>query len=148
MTEEATRLKVWRQGQFLGDYYLSFVELGLTDGTFLPSDVSKVEDESEELSLANVVAAARLKEGKKRLATSAQRRYLRRCHVEPWRGISNREASALISALIGDYDIPPGGWIEDPMTDEQRQILVGLGVVVERGWTKGQASRAISKALE
>jgi hypothetical protein len=145
--DPATLVRVSREGHEIGEFYLSFVELAIKNQTFTKSDLGWASGMSEWEPLFLTVKSLRSAVGKKTRITSGQRAYLKRCDQSPWVGMSNREAHAIIDKLHGDYEIPPGDWINEPATKAQADFLIGLGGQFFEYWTKGQASLAISTRL-
>jgi hypothetical protein len=146
--DEAVVVRVARGAAVIGDFYLSYVELSLKSGTFLNDDWGWIECMCDWEPLGELTPRLRSNQGKKRLATSAQRAYLKRCGFEPWRGMSNREAHAVLNTLIETYEVTPGAWMQHPISEAQVAFLNQLGVEFCPNWTKGEASLAISKRLE
>jgi hypothetical protein len=148
MNDEALIIRVARGAGELGEFYLSYVECALKGGSFRKDDLGWIEGMRDWEPLGQVADNARRKQGRKRRATSAQRAYLRGCGFKLWRGISNREAHDLLDSLEQAYEIPPGAWIQQPITDAQIDFLRQLRVGFHPRWTKGEASLAISQRLE
>ena len=146
--DEAIVVRVARGAIELGEFYLSYVELCMKSGAFLRDDLGWTEGMDDWEPLCDLATKLRRSRGKKRPATSAQRAYLKRCGFEPWRGISNREAHAVLNTLNDTYEIPPGAWIQHPISEAQIDFLKQLGLSVDSSWTKGKASLAITKKLE
>lgn len=147
-SDEAIVVRVSRGAIELGEFYLSYVELSMKSGTFLKDDLGWIEGMTDWEPLCDLAPRLRRNHGKKRPATSAQRAYLKRFGFEPWRGISNSEAHAVLNALNHTYEVPPGAWNQQPISEAQITFLSQLGVSVNCNWTKGEASLAISKRLE
>jgi hypothetical protein len=82
MDDEALIVRVARGPEEIGRFYLSCVELSLKTGVFMADDWGWVEGMADWEPLGEVVCNARRRQGKKRLATSAQRAYLRCCGFE------------------------------------------------------------------
>lgn len=148
MNDEAIVLRVARGTEEVGEFYLSYVELSLKSGDFLPDDWGWLEGMAAWEPLGELARRTRRNQGKKRRATSAQRAYLRRCGFEPWRGMSNREAHDVLDRLETAYEVPPGSWIHEPMTEEQAGFLRNLGVSFKPDWTRGEACLAINQRLD
>ena len=133
MNDDVIRVLVARGTYKFGAFYLSFVEFLLKDGRFRADDWGWVEGMGDWEPLSVAIKNAREIVGKKRLATSGQREYLRRCNFEFWKGISNREASKIIDSVNDARNYPPGVWIGERLTDDQLKHLANLRVELNPG---------------
>lgn len=128
MKDEIVGVRVARGTEEFGAFFLSFVELLLKEGRFQPDDWGWIIGITDWEPLGDVVRIARNNSGKKKLATTAQRSALRRCDFEPWEGISNREASAILNHISLARKAPPGFWVEHPVPEYQIQRIKELGI--------------------
>ena len=92
--------------------------------------------------LRDCVNHARELAGKKRLATSGQRKLLKELGVEMWRGIANEEASALIEA---HNEARRGKWRDGEITAKQIEHLREMGHEPDPAMSKGEASDIIDQ---
>lgn len=128
MKDEIVRVKVGRRDKVIGSFFLSFAELFLKKGRFHSDDWGWIDGMPDWKPLCIVLEHARNQAGIKRLATTGQRNYLRKKGFQPWEGISNREASAIIESSWEAKKAPSGWWIGDPISEEQISFLTDIGI--------------------
>lgn len=146
--DPATTVRINRDGKELGSFYLSQTEVLLKLGEFTGRDLGQTDDCEEWTPLRQLIQSLRLKNGKKVLATSNQRAYLKKCGVAPWKGISNREASHIITSMTSKYGIAPGEWINKEPTDIQNSLINASCAESSPTATRGDVSLAIAKYFD
>ena len=90
---------VVRDGNEMGRYFLSFVELCLRNGDVGEGDWGWLEGMDEWTVLPVLADELRVKAGIKKLTTVKQKKLLNERGFTPWRGLARDEADAILAAV-------------------------------------------------